>query len=368
MVEPLVEIPFPGRSFAPPADTALGRTHVTTLPSFVAGPENNLVAFVIGGLMTSCEAPEVADQTPLADVPGVLAIYGPNGVGKSHLLRGLVEYWRKARGSDTAQYITAGDFRREFMDAMHNDSVDAFRRRVRGRQLLAIDDLDSLPGDDYLMEELRNTLDECASAGARVLVASTRAIGSLGNLSADVRSRLAAGLALQLAAPGAAARAQILRQAAAALGRTMSDDAAQRLAAGVAETANELFGSLFELLAGSSPPAAIDREMVQQHLAARAARRTSLRDIIAVVARYYGLSQKIVKSGSRKHAAVVARSTIVYLARELAGASYDQIGQALGGRDHSTIMHNFRTIDRDRQRDWQTQEMLGELHRILLSR
>jgi chromosomal replication initiator protein len=55
------------------------------------------------------------------------------------------------------------------------------------------------------------------------------------------------------------------------------------------------------------------------------------------------------------------------LARELAAASYEQIGQALGGRDHSTIMHNFRTIDRDRKRNWQTQETLGELHRILSS-
>jgi len=368
VVEPLIEISFPGRCFAAPGAASLGRTPGATMPSFVAGPENGLVASVVAAMIASCNAGESDDLPSPPFRPHVLAVYGPSGVGKSHLLRGLVDCWQKARGSDSAEYLPAADFRREFANSFHDDSVAEFRRRIRGRQLLAIDDLDHLPGDSYLLEELRFTLDEFAAASGVLVSASARAPAALANLSADVRSRLAAGLVVQLAAPGAAARAQIIRQAAAALGRTIDEDAASRLAAGVAETANEVFGSLFELLANWPVPATIDREIVQRYLAIRAARRTSLRDIIAVVARYYDLPQKIVKSGSRKHAAVVARSTIVYLARELAGASYEQIGQALGGRDHSTVMHNFRTIHRDRQRDWQTQETLGELHRILISR
>jgi chromosomal replication initiator protein len=371
VVESLIEIPFPGRTIAAPAAAALGRTPAATLPSFVAGPENVVVASVIGGLRTILPNDsdlESGDVESRSAAPAVISLYGPSGVGKSHLLRGLVEHWQHARGIETAEYVTAGDFRRDFLEAMHDDRVTEFRDRIRSRQLLAIDDLDRLPSDPYLMEELRNTLDDCEASGGQVLVASLRSAGSLANLSTDVRGRLAAGLALQLAAPGAAARARIVSQAAAVLGRTVSEEGARRLAGGVAETANELFGALFELLATFPAPAPIDREQVQRYLSTRAARRTSLREVIAVVARYYGLPQKLVKSGSRKHAAVVARATIVYLARELADASYEQIGQALGGRDHSTIMHSFRTMDRDRQRDWQTQETLTELHRILQSR
>jgi chromosomal replication initiator protein len=188
---------------------------------------------------------------------------------------------------------------------------------------------------------------------------------SLGNLSTDVRSRLSAGLMLPLAAPGAAAREALARQAAAALGRSITDDAARRLAAGVDGTAAQLFGAMFELAAAEPDLILIDAAAVQRLLVRRDARRTTLREIIAVVARYYNLPQKLLKSGSRKHAAVVARATIVYLARELAGASYEQIGRSLGGRDHSTIMHNYRTIDRERRRDWQTQETLDDLRRVL---
>jgi chromosomal replication initiator protein len=297
----------------------------------------------------------------------VIAIHGPSCVGKSHLLRGLVEHWQTARGADAARYTSAGDFRRDLMDALHDDKIAEFRRRARGCELLAIDELDNFARGNYLLEEVRYTLDDRAADGLLTLVASQRATARLANLSPDVRSRLAAGLALPLAAPGPAARAQILVQAAQALGRPLPPDAARRLADD-AQNAPDLFGSLFDLLAASEATAAIDGENVRSHLARRAARRASLREIIPVVARYYGVPQKMLKSSSRKQAVVSARATIVYLARELAGASYEQIGQALGGRDHSTIIHNYRTIDRERKNDWQIQETLDDLRRVLLSK
>jgi chromosomal replication initiator protein len=297
----------------------------------------------------------------------LLAFYGPSGVGKTHLVRGLVEHWQAHRGANSAAYVTAADFRRECLAAIRDGAVVEFRRRFRTRELLAIDDLQQLPSDEYLMEELRYTLDDCQEAGRFVLVTSPRAASLLSNLSADVRSRLAAGLVLQLAPPGPAARLQIVSQTSAALGRRLSGDAIRQLVGRTPGTAHELIGTLFQLLSATPINAVTDLEQVDEYLSARAARQCTLCEIIAVVARYYGLPQKVLKSDSRKQAAVLARATVVYLARELAGASYEQIGRALGGRDHSTIMHNFRTIQRDRQRDWQTQETLDDLRRILLS-
>jgi chromosomal replication initiator protein len=350
---------------AAPADAALGRTLAAALPSFVAGPENGVPAAVLRELMASLDGGDNSRGAVFASWPPVIALFGPSGVGKTHLLCGLVNCWLAARGADAAEYITAGDFRRQLDGAIDTGGVDALRRRLRTRQLLAFDELDRLPNDAYLTEELRNTLDECEAAGGLVVLAANRLPASLGNLSTDVRSRLSAGLMLPLAAPGAAAREALARQAAAALGRSITDDAARRLAAGVDGTAAQLFGAMFELAAAEPDLILIDAAAVQRLLVRRDARRTTLREIIAVVARYYNLPQKLLKSGSRKHAAVVARATIVYLARELAGASYEQIGRSLGGRDHSTIMHNYRTIDRERRRDWQTQETLDDLRRVL---
>jgi chromosomal replication initiator protein len=297
----------------------------------------------------------------------MLTLFGPSGAGKTHIARGLVQYWQERQGREAAEYVTAGDFCRQFADSLRTDNA-AIRGRFRGRPLLAIDDIHELPDNGHLLRELRYTLDDIQETGGKVLVTSPRAPGALANLPADIRSRLADGLVLQLSVPGAAARQQIVEQAAAVLDRPLTKEAARRLVCGVPGAANELFGALFELLAGVSAAPVVDAPQVERLLAARAVRRPALREIIAVVARYCRIPQKLLKSGSRRHAVVMGRAIIVYLARELADASFEQIGRGLGGRDHSTIMHNYRTIQRDRLRDWQTQETLDELRRILLSR
>ncbi|HEX2473484.1 MAG TPA: helix-turn-helix domain-containing protein, partial [Lacipirellulaceae bacterium] len=102
-------------------------------------------------------------------------------------------------------------------------------------------------------------------------------------------------------------------------------------------------------------------------LAAKDDRRPTLPEIIALVARHYSVQQKLLKSNSRKQRLVRARATVIYLARELSDASYEQIGRALGGRDHTTIMHNFRKVQRERQHDFAMQETLEDLRRILLA-
>lgn len=365
------EIPLPGRSFAPSTPT-VGAAECATevaLPAFVAGPENRLVAATIERLLDAASDTSTAFQNgALCYMPRLLALFGATGTGKTHLARGLAYHWQQQRGAESAEYVTASDFRRLFAAAIDAHTVADFRRHFRGRQLLAIDDLQRLPNDDYLMQEFRSTLDECEENGGTVVVTSGRFPGALPNLPPDLCSRLVSGLVLQLAAPGTDARARIVRHASSALGRTLSDEATRRLAAAVTGTAGDLFSALFELLAAPAAKSIDDVSRAEQLLTARAARRPTLREIVAVVARYVGLPQKQLKSSSRKQSVVLARGIVVYLARELASASYDQIGRALGGRDHTTIMHNYHKIDRDRQCNFTTQETLDDLCRILLSR
>jgi chromosomal replication initiator protein len=359
VVDHITEIFLPGRTVASATGDALGFATGVMLPSFVAGPENRLVATAVGALVD-----DVVNTGPR-----LLALYGPSGSGKTHLARGVVRHWQEHRGPESAEYFTASDFRRAFLAAIDADNVGDFRRRTRGRQLFAIDDLQQLPDDEYLLQELRYTLDEYAEAGGTVLITANEPVAALNNISADIRSRLSGGLVLQLALPGAAARQQILRQVAAALGRPLSEEVASRLASGIDGAAHELFAAVFELCA-SSPNSAGDADVKQAErlLAARAARRPTVREIVAVVAKYYRQPQAVLKSDSRRQSAVLPRATIIFLARELTDCTYEQIGRALGGRDHTTIMHSYKKIDHDRQHDLGIQESLDELRRILLSR
>jgi chromosomal replication initiator protein len=204
-----------------------------------------------------------------------------------------------------------------------------------------------------------------------MVATSTRPVTALPTLSPDLRSRLASGLMLQLAPPDIAARIRIVRQISEALGRPLSDNAVEQLAEGLQGNASRLIGAIFELCAelaelrqgtGSSSDGAA------RLLEACDKRLPTLREIVSLVARHYGVSQKLLRSNSRKQCLVRARATAIFLARDLTKASYEQIGQALGGRDHTTIMHSFRKVERERQHDLAMQETLADLRRLLICR
>ena len=181
-------------------------------------------------------------------------------------------------------------------------------------------------------------------------------------LSVDVRSRLADGLELRLAPPDEAARERIAHHVSAALGRPLSPVAARRLAEGVRQHRwRRLCGAL--RVGRKFAARSDDVRAVELLLAGRAARRPAMRNILQAVAKYYRIPQKVLKSSTRRQSAVTARAMAVYLARELAGLSYERIGHALGGRDHTTIMHNYRKIADALRHDAATRDALAELER-----
>jgi chromosomal replication initiator protein len=366
MLDCVTEIPLPGRILAPPNATARGKISRDPLPAFVAGPENRLVASAMNELIESASPDDVSTVAKRFE-PSVLVLFGASGTGKSHLAHGVVRHWQSQLGDDSARYTTAADFRHLLNDAIKRQAELEFRAEYRGRQLLAIDDLQHLPAGDYAWQELRYTLDDYEDRGATVLVTANEPVATLANVPTDVRSRLTCGLVLQLAPPGESARIRIIQQAANALHRPISPEAAQRLALGIDGTANSLFQAVFELIAPTTGRPSSDSARVDHVLAARAARQPTLREVIAVVARHQSIPQSQLKSGSRRQSIVFARGLIVFLARELAGISYEEIGRALGGRDHTTIIHNYQKIDEQRIHDLPLQRMLEDLRRILLS-
>src|SRR5262245_18369134 len=104
-------------------------------------------------------------------------------------------------------------------------------------------------------------------------------------------------------------------------------------------------------------------QQAERVIAARAARKPTLREITAVVARHFRQPQAVLNSASRRQSAVIPRAVIVYLVRDLTDASYEQIGRALAGRDHTTIMHNYRKIDQELQHDHTMQESIADPRR-----
>ena len=213
---------------------------------------------------------------PLAQriAPTVLVLFGPSGTGKSHLAYGLVRHWQAKLGDASAIYTTAADFRHLLNDAIKRQAEPEFRADFRSRRLLAIDDLQHMPADDFAWQELRFLLDDYEDRGATVIITASESISTLPNIPSDIRSRLAAGLSLQLAPPGGEARTRIVQHAAHALGRPLADDVIQRLAHGINGTASTLFSALFELLSPANAKLASDAVRTNELLASRNAKTT----------------------------------------------------------------------------------------------
>ncbi len=318
---------------------------------FVAGPENRLPVVALEQLLTG-----EADLESLSWA-SPLVLIGMAGSGKSLLVRGIVRRWFSFLGEKGVAYFSATDFARQLQAARSDGSIDALRTHLRGLKLLVIDDLHKLPASPAIQYEFRDLLDIYSETGATVLCTSRTSPTSQLQLDAGLRDRLSGALLLWLNHPGSAARLELLKMAVVERGTKINDRQLRVLAESVTGPASQVIRSLREwevaISVGSIP----------------ASKRIPLseKEIIAVVARYFGLTQTALKGPARRKTLVFARSIAVYLLRTLTSATYAQIGRALGNRDHTTIMHAMDSIQTSLTGDTRTQKTLEDLERILLA-
>lgn len=316
------------------------------LPCFIAGPENRLAVVAIERLLAGDHL------SAAAPFFYPLVLTGPTGSGKSHLARGIARHSHQLLGEGAVEYLSAIDFARQLRSARDDGELDAFRKRLSNLSMLIVEDLQRLPPRIFVQRELRDTIDTLVATERTVLLTAQKSPATMMELEASLRDRLAAGLTVQLRPPGIEARQEILQLASAA---QFDSDQLNDLAKKTEGPVPQLFRALAEL-----------------QLASETGRETSdlrppipLKQLIAVVARYFLLTQAVLHSPSRRKSLVHARSVVIHLARNLTDLSYAQIGHGLGGRDHTTIMHAHRNIQRLLAEDPVTQQAIEQLQRIL---
>ena len=335
MMESVVAIPLP--TLASEADGQRAAEPVNASPSndFIIGPENRLIEVVFRAVLGN-----------LSDLYNPIVLYGPSGVGKTHLARGLVDAWRvqHRRG---ALYETAIDFGRRLTDAFQTNDIEKFRSRYRSPLLLVVEDVGELATRPAAQEELLNTLDAQLELNHRVVVTSTRVPAEIAELLPGLRSRLGAGLTVQLESPGPAAREAIVRRAVAGRMFDFTEAAVCALIEGLPGCAADLIGAIIQLgMRAQLDARAVDGEDVQEYLEARRGSNSPrLRDIAASTARHFSLKVSMLRSVSRRQAVVRARGVAMYLARLLTDDSLERIGEYFGGRDHTTVLHACRKIE-----------------------
>lgn len=353
-MDSVVEIPLTAEMRSPTQSG--GNALKEDLRAFIVGPENRLVEPAVRSVL---------DRRTTGDNP--LVFYGPSGTGKSHLARGLAAAWRGGNSRQRVAYVTGADFGHQLAEAMETQAVDDFRKRYGEVSLLVVDDLGPLAKKVAAQQELIFLIDTLlAEHRARLILTAMAPPATIEGLLPGLRSRLAGGLSIPLAPPSRVTRLVLVKRLAEAKRVDLAPPVVRLLADGLHETVPGLLGAIQQL----HMPAQVDRrpidvDMARDYLAERhSARQPTLREIVTATARYFSLKVGDLRGPSRRRAVVGGRDVAIFLARHLTDHSLERIGRHFGGRDHTTVLHSFRKIERQLKTDSTVRHAVDQLRGI----
>ena len=340
-----------------PIDTRL------TFDTFVVGRSNGLA---------QAAAERIARHENGQSLYNPLYLQAGVGLGKTHLLHAVGNLARI--GGRRVIYLTADRFMYGFVASLRAQTSLAFKERLRGIDLLIIDDVQFIQGR-HIQQEFGHTLNALIDAGRQVVVAADRPPTELESLDERVRSRLAGGLVVEIAALDEGLRQGILAQRIAAVqasnpGFEVSPAVVAYVARSITTNGRDLEGAVNRLLAHSTltgSPVTIEtaeasiRDLVRN----REPKRVKIEDIQKLVASRYNVSRSDILSERRTAAVVKPRQIAMYLSKVLTLRSLPEIGRRFGGRDHTTVLHAVRKIEKALGADPSLSEEVELLKRML---
>ena len=281
-----------------------------------------------------------------------LYIHSSVGLGKTHLLHAI--------GHEVMQsncrmiYLTADRFMYDFVTALKAQTALAFKERLRGIDILIIDDVQFLQGKS-IQQEFSHTLNALIDAGRQVVVAADRPPSDLESLDERVRSRLAGGLVVEMGSLDEALRVKIIESRISAAKQhhpsfTVSTEVLNHVAHQVTTNGRDLDGAVNRLLAHSTLTGGVlsleaADAAIRDLVRAREPRKVKIEDIQKLVATHYNVSRADILSSRRSAGVVKPRQVAMYLSKILTLRSLPEIGRRFGGRDHTTVLHAVRKIE-----------------------
>lgn len=299
----------------------------------------------------------VARNAALALASGGAAMYNPlfihsqTGQGKTHLLHAIGHAFEAANPSARVLYMSAERFMFDFVSAMRARDTLTFKARLRSADLFMIDDVQFIAGKESTQEEFLHTVDELMTGGRRLVISADRAPHALDGVEGRILSRLTSGLVADIAPADFTLRRAILTAKVAALATVVVPaDVIELLAARIVSNVRELEGALNRLLAYAQlNDRPIDTGFAEDVLAEmfRASRRRiTIDEIQKRVSEHYKIRQAEMVSARRAREVARPRQVAMYLAKQLTPRSLPEIGRKFGGRDHTTVIHAVRQIER----------------------
>ncbi|PIR82527.1 chromosomal replication initiator protein DnaA [Candidatus Kaiserbacteria bacterium CG10_big_fil_rev_8_21_14_0_10_59_10] len=328
-----------------------------TFETFVVGPFNQLA---------HAAAKAVLERPGLAYNP--LFIYGATGRGKTHLIQAVGNYFKKSHANKKVFYVTSERFAVDYINAVRAGRANNFKDQYRQYDVLIMDDVQFIANTEKTQDELFHLFNALFDNNKQIVFSSDKHPNTLPGLEERLKGRFGAGMIAEIPEPDVESRAAILRAKIEQLGFSIPDDIVGYIAENVRGNIRELEGILNMIvcksqLKGKVTSQADVKALIKHNI--RPNKGLSIEEVVRRIANYYDVAEKSIYEKTRKKEVVKPRQIIMYILREEFNASYPSIGEKLGGRDHTTVIHSCEKIKDEMRRNTVLEQELDHIRSLV---
>ena len=327
-------------------------------------PRYRFDSFIVGSFNELAYAAAQA----IIDNPGTkynpFFVYGGTGLGKTHLLQAVGNSIKDKYPNKKVHYLTLEKFATDFINSLQNNKANSFKEKYRKYDLLIIDDIQFIGKMEKIQEELFHTFNTFYENNKQIIFSSDKHPNYIPELADRLKSRFAAGMIVDVSEPEYESRLAILKVKLRELNVPLGDDLVEYVAETIQGNIRELEGSLNTIICHYNLKNKVlsvsdVKNLLKNNIKPK--KNITIKEVVKIVSNYYSLEEPSVYEKTRKKEIVKARQIVMYLLREDFNVSYPLIGQKLGGKDHTTVIHSYLKIKKDLKGDPQ---LLQELEQI----
>ena len=327
-----------------------------TIQNANINPKYTFDTFVVGANNNLAHAASLAVAESPGEIYNPLFIYGGVGLGKTHLMHSIANFILKNNPKSKILYVTSEKFTNELIDAIRNKnniSTTEFREKYRTNDVLLIDDIQFIIGKESTQEEFFHTFNALYESKKQIIISSDKPPKEIETLEERLRSRFEWGLTVDIQSPDYETRMAILRKKEELEGYNIDNEVIKYIATNIKLNIRELEGALTKIVALSKLDnnkeinIALAEEALKDIISPGGSKEVTPESIIQVVSDHFNLTPLDITSQRRNKEIVYPRQIVMYLCRCMTDTGLQNIGKALGGRDHTTILHGIEKITTD---------------------
>jgi chromosomal replication initiator protein len=327
-------------------------------------PRYRFDSFIVGGFNELAYAAAQA----IIESPGTkynpFFVYGGTGLGKTHLLQAVGNTIKEKHVGKKVHYMTLEKFATDFINSLQNNKANSFKEKYRKYDLLIIDDIQFIGKMEKIQEELFHTFNTFYENNKQIIFSSDKHPNYIPELADRLKSRFAAGMIVDVSEPEYESRLAILKVKLRDLNLDLGPEIEDYIASTIQGNVRELEGSLNTIIMQyrlKNKPLSLNevKNLLKNNI--RPKKNMAIKDVVKIVSGYYKLEEASIYEKTRRKEIVKARQVVMYLLREDFNVSYPLIGQKIGGKDHTTVIHSCLKIKADIKNDPQLMQELEQI-------